>query len=149
MFCCSKKEIYDIRKKYVATSIFASKDYQPSEDVFGQIEDGKPWWGLEGYACHRGDNSYGVSQVSRFINNPAVLISPILAYGFRGTKNIEHFCNSDYTKFNPFQLIYNSTEKSITAKYKLHREVIDDAVRYGTPLDDRWTRRPYGSPRRK
>ena len=38
----TKEEILNLRKNYVNNSIFASKNYKPSEELFGQIVDGKP-----------------------------------------------------------------------------------------------------------
>ena len=38
-----KEEIYDLRKHYVNKSIFADANYEPSNEVFGQIESNKPW----------------------------------------------------------------------------------------------------------
>ena len=127
----TKKAIYDIRKKYVASSIFYHPDYRPSEEVFGQIVDGKPWWGLDNFACHKGDNSYGVSAVSRFVNNPNLLIAPMMIYGFRRTEGREHFCNANYTKYLPTAVYYNPQNKMIFAKYNLHREVIDNPELFG------------------
>ena len=39
----TKKEVYDLRKKYVKKSIFDIPNYEPSDEVFGGIEDNKPW----------------------------------------------------------------------------------------------------------
>lgn len=127
----TKKAIYSIRKKYVASSVFSRPNYEPNEDVFGQIEDGKPWWGLENYACHKGDNSYGVSAVSRFLNNPNLLVAPMMIYGYTGTQGREHFCSADYTKYIPKEVYYSSINKMIFAKYNLHREVIDNPELFG------------------
>jgi hypothetical protein len=72
----TKAEIYDIRKNFVAQSLFKNPSYRPSEAVFGQIEDGKPWRGLIREVCSNDAKyaSYGDSEESRFINNPSALI---------------------------------------------------------------------------
>jgi len=51
-------------------------DYRPSQTVFGQIIDGKPWWGMYGM-CGAGNGPKsieGVSKESEFILNPYILI---------------------------------------------------------------------------
>ena len=71
----SKKEVYDIRKKYVKKSPFYYKGYEPSEFVFDGIEDGKPWISNKG--CDNRDgksNLIGPSEEARFIVNPTALI---------------------------------------------------------------------------
>lgn len=50
--------------------------YSPTEAVFGLIESGKPWWGIEGiYHYARGDKSItGPSEETRFFANPLLLV---------------------------------------------------------------------------
>ncbi len=50
----TKAEIYKIRKYYVSKSIFKSKDYEPSEEVFGQIQDRLPWRSIFTEVCYAG-----------------------------------------------------------------------------------------------
>jgi len=73
----TKREIYELRKKYTQFfPNFIKADYQPSEVVFGQIEDGKPWWGMLGLSYYGdGKNSIdGYSEESRFLVNPLLLV---------------------------------------------------------------------------
>jgi hypothetical protein len=53
------REILALRRQQVEKyRQLLTKPYQPSEEVFGQLEDGKPWWGLLGLACFGpGNNS--------------------------------------------------------------------------------------------
>lgn len=73
----SKSEIYAIRKRYVMEhSNLLNSSYTPSNEVFGQIEDGKPWWGIEGIG-YKGPGEHsidGPSEESRFICNPFLLV---------------------------------------------------------------------------
>ncbi len=52
-------------------------EYAPADAVFGQIEDGAPWWGVEGQFYHgKGENSIaGAAEESRFILNPYLLVA--------------------------------------------------------------------------
>ena len=81
----SKQEIYNQRKYYVQNSIFASKDYEPNERVFGSIQSNKPWWGsIEcspvNYSADYHENIEGESKQSLQINNPNVLIGLASVY---------------------------------------------------------------------
>ncbi len=72
----SKQEIYNIRKNAVKKSIFNYDYYEPSNEVFGQIEDGKPWISMN--CCILKDNPRsniaGASEEARFILNPTALV---------------------------------------------------------------------------
>jgi len=72
----TKDEIYKLRKSFVEKTIFKNRKYVPSEDVFGQIADKKPWLGIEALTCYgKGLNAHkGLSEESRYINNPTMLI---------------------------------------------------------------------------
>jgi len=45
----SRSQVLSSRREVVAQEpkLYA-KPYEPSHRVFGQIEDGKPWWGIQG-----------------------------------------------------------------------------------------------------
>ena len=140
----TKHEIYDIRKRYVERSIFASEDYEPNEEVFGQIVDKKPWYGSS--ACnilnYKGDyheNIEGLSKVSTQVNNPNALVGVILIIRPWADENNEEFCNGEYNKFLPVSLSYNEKENLILAKYRVsskfpqYRAYIE-GKKYGYPL---------------
>lgn len=49
--------------------------YEPAPEVFGGIEDGRPWWGLYGLYHGPGSRSIeGDAEESRFILNPFLLV---------------------------------------------------------------------------
>lgn len=70
-----------------------ARAYVPSPEVFGQIVDGKPWWGIEGIFRY-GDglkSIEGPSEESRFILNPFLLIAVMEAWAMRkGTTDTEY-----------------------------------------------------------
>ncbi|MBU0761917.1 MAG: hypothetical protein KKD39_02735, partial [Candidatus Altiarchaeota archaeon] len=73
----TKNQIYELRKSYVEEhSSLIDGTYQPSDNVFGQIEDSKPWWGIRGQFCDgNGEKSIdGLSEESRFMANPFLLL---------------------------------------------------------------------------
>ena len=81
----TKDEIYELRKKYVlGRPQLAKKNYRPSHAVFGQIESGRPWWGIHGiYFYGPGERSIlGLSEETRFLSNPFLLVglSELRAY---------------------------------------------------------------------
>lgn len=77
-----KTEVYAIRKEYIfkdpqLVKAFNLYNYKPDEFVFGQIQDGKPWWGILGLSYYGNKNNKGIeglSEESRFIINPFILI---------------------------------------------------------------------------
>src|SRR5271154_681384 len=72
----TKAEILQIRKREVLKHPELLKGtYIPDEQVFGRIEDKKPWWGIFGQAYYgAGQNSIrGPAEESRFILNPFLL----------------------------------------------------------------------------
>lgn len=72
----SKEQVYTFRKYYVNKTIFKDNNYSPSEEVFGKISDKNLWLGVKALACNGANGlSYkGMTNDSKFINNPAVLI---------------------------------------------------------------------------
>ena len=126
----SKKEIYNIRKKYVNKSLFANPNYEPSEEVFGQIVDNKPWWG--DIRCsklnYKGDyheRIEGDSKVSIQINNPNVLVGLSMPYIPWDVPEYGDFCQAEYSKYIPYSLKYSKKDRIIIATYKLPREFLD------------------------
>jgi len=120
----TRKQVFDQRKFYVSQSRFATPDYDPSKNpAFMQIVDGKPWIGLdsEGYATEEFLTSTdfpiinGVSEETRFINNPDILVG--IAFG--GGIN----CASEYDKVAfhtiPKALYYSPEEKTFIVEYNL------------------------------
>ncbi len=121
----TKKEIFDIRKKYVKESIFASRDYEPSEVVFGAIQDNKPWYGLDYYYCAayytgKPEILSGPSEESRYINNPAMLVGYNCG-GIMPNENYLDICrqrNLDMPRYLQATKI-GETKARITAKHLL------------------------------
>lgn len=73
----SREKILGLRTAQVTRySSLLSKNYSPDIRIFGQIEDGKPWWGLHGiYSYGPGQRGIdGLSEESRFILNPFLII---------------------------------------------------------------------------
>lgn len=74
----TKEEVMNVRRKMVEQhSDWLAGKYEYSPDVFGQIQDGKPWWGLKGQFCiGPGEKSIeGPSEESRYLLNPFVLLA--------------------------------------------------------------------------
>ena len=72
----SKSEIYAVREKFVQQSIFKNKNYKPNEEVFGDMATGMPWVSImyQNYETDRKHPHFGLSEESRFINNPSGLV---------------------------------------------------------------------------
>ena len=120
----SKNEIYNLRKKYVAKSLFANKNYEPNNNIFGGIVDGKPWWGSNpcSQLDYKGDyheRIEGPSKVSAQVNNPNALVGVSMAYSPWEYEYNKDFCSSKAPLFLPDALFYNKAENMIVAKYKV------------------------------
>jgi hypothetical protein len=81
----SRAEILQMRQREVLKHPELLKGtYVPDKDVFGQMVDGKPWWGTLGEAFYgRGEKSIrGEAEESRFILNPFLLAGEPSIAGF-------------------------------------------------------------------
>jgi hypothetical protein len=73
----TQQEILAMRSQIVAgNAALVRGAYVPNQDVFGEIVDGRPWWGTAGAAIYgAGSQSIlGPSEESRFILNPMLLV---------------------------------------------------------------------------
>ena len=115
----NRDEIFNIRKKYVSKSIFARDDYEPSDSVFGQIEDGKPW--ISCNICNDPETHIsvidGVSEETRFTLNPTILVSIEYPFLFNSNPN-DKWCTSDINNMIPQNVKYDGAKKEITVTYK-------------------------------
>lgn len=113
----SKQKVFELRKKYAAMSPkFIKKNYKPNEIVFGQIEDNKPWWGLNGMMFGgSGKRSIeGLSEESRSINNPLLLFMVDPNFWFVDLK----LSGAEiYPK--PVSITFQPSKKTIKAVYNL------------------------------
>ena len=126
----TKKEIFDIRKRYVQDSIFARKNYKPSAREFGSIANNKPWWG--NIRCqeldYKGDYTehiQGKSEQSLKINNPNMLVSLNNYVIPWHTEANDDFCTSEYSKFLPHSLKYDKNNKLLVIEYQVPRRFLD------------------------
>ena len=119
----SVEEITQIRQKYVKTSLFYNEQYEPNISVFGQMQDKKAWWGINHiicYGCKQNTNvrKEGLSEESRFINNPNMLVGVLVSQLFERTPELKSFCDDKNLQMIPTSLTYDKKYKVITAKYK-------------------------------
>ena len=74
----TRAAVFELRQAAVQrqASLLAGS-YQPSQAVFGQIVDGRPWWGMTGQFFYGSgqDSPAGPSEESRFILNPYLLVA--------------------------------------------------------------------------
>lgn len=114
----TKDEIYRIRTSYVKQSPFWHNEYKPADYVFGEIEDGLPWY--SNISCSYRDTNLakidGVSEEARFINNPTALIMVELPYA-------RYWCDKVPQNYQgelmPKSISYNKKENTITVRYNL------------------------------
>lgn len=122
----TKQDIYDLRRRYVGNSPLYPENYEPSDEVFGQIVSSKPWRGKYSAPCESDDSniSRGEALLSPIVNNPNALIAPF-ALAITSNRSLD----SDYCKahdsilFNPSKIEYNAAKKLLEITYP-----IDDIV---------------------
>ncbi len=116
----TKQYVYEQRKKYVANSIFANPYYQPSEAVFGQIVDNKPWISVNFCESESGTSIVtGASEESRFINNPAMLVAIEYPFGIPKELSKEYIkkCTNPIKQLIPEKIEYRIKKKEIVVTY--------------------------------
>ena len=111
----SRQEVFNLRKEAVAESPFAQKDYRPLDAVFGQIVSGKPWYALNLCRSKKQASTTGVSEETRFINNPTALVAlePAVIF-FTDTKN---WCLRDDYNTIMQKITFDGPNKEITVTY--------------------------------
>ena len=90
-------------------------EYAPSPDVFGQLIDGKAWWGMKGINCHgAGSKSIdGFAKDSHFINNPFLMVG----VDTQPLSIPDYNCGNQYAK--PTSLLLTVADRSMTVKYSV------------------------------
>ena len=90
-------------------------DYAPSPDVFGQLIDGKAWWGMKGINCYGAGakSSEGFSKDSHFINNPFLMVG----VDTQPLSIPEYNCGNQYAK--PTSLLLNLDTRTMNVKYSV------------------------------
>ncbi len=126
----TKDEILSLRTDFVKKSIFANDKYKPNEDVFGKIEDKKPWWGIDYITCTDNDiptskRKEGDSEESRFINNPNVLVGIQLNKSYIKNSANQKICNDKSLLFIPKSIYYDKSNKLIIVKYNPSKNILE------------------------
>ena len=132
----SREEIFNLRKKYVNNSLFASKFYRPSNEVFGAIEGNKPWYG-ENIACpfSAKDITAGYSARRIYVNNPAILVGAIQTLGYKYPQDTP-FCKNKLLNFMPQKILYSKKNNLLIVRYNADNSLINNIQepQYGMPL---------------
>lgn len=126
----TKAEILAIRKqRAVDQPALLAGDYVPSTDVFGQIVDGRPWWGVQGVLLGAGnDASIGTALHSTGICNPFALMLPEAfsdyTYNTSRFPTKLDFAKSGYpSRCAPDRLVWNPKASSAVVTYNMTRHL--------------------------
>jgi hypothetical protein len=129
----TKAEVYQIRSEYVnqkpeMVKALYNGEYKPSDEVFGQITDGKTWWGILGI-CYYGNGEKsieGPSEESRFIANPYLLVG--LCENFASRVN-DHLLEPKAIYAEPCDLVWDLKNSTVRVTYNLTK-YFSEAKRY-------------------
>lgn len=127
----SKDEIYNIRKYYVKNSIFEFNKYEPSEDVFGQIIDNKPWVQTNICKNTKIEGYKKASEEARFINNPSIPVAIEYPFVFNGYPD-EDWCIDPINNMIPESINFDGLNKIVTVTYNRLPFVINDTFSFYT-----------------
>ncbi len=117
----SKEEIFNIRKYYVEQSIFADSNYQPSEEVFGGIEDGKPWIALDDcvdYSTNYHANIAGPSLHSKSLINPSIPVMIDYPFYISNSPDENYVCVQMPKIMVPLSAKYSKENKEVEISYR-------------------------------
>lgn len=119
----SSKVIFKIRMNAVKQSLFSSPSYIPNAEVFGQIQDNKPWWGVDNMNCYYPDlpkdiNKNGLSSESKIMNNPNLLVAVLDWARYPASSMSQNFCSDENLHLMPYKMTYSDNPKTITTYYK-------------------------------
>ena len=113
----TREQVFAHRKAAVQNSIFAAENYMPSAEVFGAIEDHKPWIAMN--LCRnpqtRALRTDGPSEDDRWVGNPSILVAleyPLTRHGMSSED-----CTSDGNNLFPQAVLYDAGKKEITVEY--------------------------------
>ena len=115
----TKAEILEIRKKAIIHSLIADKDYEPSEYLFGGIQDGKPW--IKNYVCREnGKGAFvdGESKYGRFIFNPDLIVYIDYPFYLPYDESKHDYCLFITQNMAPLKGLYSKQNKELTVKYR-------------------------------
>lgn len=122
----TRAEIYELRKKAVADSPFFAQNYEPSNEVFGSIVDGKPWYGANSRPCEvRSSNIYDVIKgdtlLSPIVLNPNALVSIFSIATHTNLDLNSAFCKSHHNYiFTPVGIKYYAKDNTLEIRYRLN-----------------------------
>lgn len=122
----TRDEVLKLRKQAVdANSNLLLYRYEPMREIFGQIVDKKPWWGMAGTILYGAGSrsTIGVSEESRFILNPYLLvgINSATIGIFDPSKFKPNDLNSDSFPYfwSPDSLVFEPRNKRAYATYNI------------------------------
>lgn len=114
-----KEQIYEMRRAIVAERPELVSRYRPDDDIFGEIQDGKPWWGMEGIYFYGPGvmSTQGDSEESRFLFNPHLLIA------VREPVAVEGYLPNGATNYDPvpLKLTWNCAGSAARVVYDVSR----------------------------
>lgn len=115
----TKEEIYALRKRYVEDSLFANQNYEPSDEVYGQIESGKPW--ISQNVCKDTEThtmrTSGISEEARFIVNPNILVALEYPFSYSNYPS-EEWCADNTVNMVSDGFLYDGDKNEIKVYYK-------------------------------
>ena len=118
----SKEFILSLRSGNIDSNFATMIDYSPNEQVWEKMEDKGAWFALDKSVCfdNRTDcrrKSQGVSAMSRIINNPMILIAPVMIATYHLDEKLP-VCSDEGLRLVPKGLYFDVVNNKIIVIYK-------------------------------
>ncbi len=118
----SKDFILSLRSSNIDENFTKILNYSPNPDVWGKMEDKGAWFALDKSVCfdNRTDcrrKAKGVSAMSRIINNPMILVAPVMIATYHLDENLP-VCSDEGLRLVPKSIYIDAVNNKIIVLYK-------------------------------
>ena len=117
-----KEFILGLRQGNLDSNIDKLLNYEPSEEVWAKMQDKSDWLGYECSVCYNPKTDVsrrlkGVSSLSRLINNPMMLVAPILIATYHLDESLP-VCSDKGLQLIPKSIYVDNVNSKIIIVYK-------------------------------
>lgn len=118
----SKDFILSIRSGNIDSNFVKNTGYKPNNEVWKDLQDKGAWFALERSVCYDKNTDCkrklkGVSAMSRIINNPMILVAPVMIATYHLDEKLP-VCSDEGLRLVPQEVYLDTVNTKIIAVYK-------------------------------
>ncbi len=118
----SKEFILSLRTGNIDSNFLKNTDYKPNQEVWNELQDKGYWFSLDRSICFDKNTDCkrklkGVSVLSRVINNPMILVAPVMIATYHLDEKLP-VCSDEGLKLLPQSVYIDTVNSKIIAVYK-------------------------------